>query len=50
MTAFWDIAPCSLVEVDVSEVHTALISIPSLRLHGVISQKAVIFILTAVRS
>jgi hypothetical protein len=26
MTAFWDIAPCSLVEVDdVSEVHTASI-------------------------
>jgi hypothetical protein len=25
MTAFWDIAPCSLIEADVSEVHTACI-------------------------
>jgi hypothetical protein len=23
MTVFWDIAPCSLVEIDVSEVFTA---------------------------
>jgi hypothetical protein len=25
VTASWDVAPCSLVEVDVSEVHTASI-------------------------
>jgi hypothetical protein len=25
MTTFWNIGPCSLVETDVSEVHTAVI-------------------------
>jgi hypothetical protein len=35
MTSFWDIAPCSLVEVEWSV---------STRLHGAISQKAVVFI------
>jgi hypothetical protein len=26
MTAFWDVVQCSLVEIDVSEVHTASIT------------------------
>jgi hypothetical protein len=50
MTAFWDIAPCSIVEqTNISEVRTASIikvmksRSTSTRLHGGISQKAVIF-------
>jgi hypothetical protein len=53
LTAFWDLAPCSLVEVDdVSEVLTAFIraKVPpkrrsvSARLHGARFQKAIRFI------
>jgi hypothetical protein len=63
MTVFWDVATCSLVEVyRVSEMRTASIIalvmeyVPlkrrstSARLHGAISKKAVIFILSAVRT
>jgi hypothetical protein len=51
--AFWDVALYSLIGVDVSEVHTALVmeavrtSTPT-RLHGATSQKALIFILATV--
>jgi hypothetical protein len=56
MTAFWDVALCSLVAIDVSEVRTAFIalmfeairtsgtSVYFTRLHGATSQKAVVFI------
>jgi hypothetical protein len=52
MTDFWDIAPCSLVEVD--QCFRGVYCIIRLRhqstsrLHGTISQKAIIFIRTAV--
>jgi hypothetical protein len=63
-TALWDIAPCGLIEVDISEVHTASIIVvvvvvmeavhtsgfSSVRLHGTLSQKAMIFILTVIRT
>jgi hypothetical protein len=50
MTTFWHVAPCSLVEVDwrfraIMEAIRTSVSRP----HGAVSQKAVIFILTAVR-
>jgi hypothetical protein len=60
MIAFWDIVPCSLIEIDVSEVRTASITMAivlmmnqyaplkrrstSMRLHGTFPQKSVIFI------
>jgi hypothetical protein len=44
MTAFWDTAPCSLVDVtDVSKVIASEISLNS-GLHGAVSHEAVIFI------
>jgi hypothetical protein len=50
ITAFWDMAPCSVLAVgDVSEMHTTSIiramkrRSTSTTLHGAISQKAVIF-------
>jgi hypothetical protein len=55
-TALWDVAPCSLTESgQVSEVRTSSIirainHLSSARIHRTISQKAVIFILIAVRT
>jgi hypothetical protein len=37
VTAVWDIAPCSLAEVDVSEVYTAFIIRAILFIMGMIS-------------
>jgi hypothetical protein len=58
MAVFWDVAPCSLVEVHrhfrgpccLHNERDAPLKLrsPSTGLHGEISQKAVIFILTAV--
>jgi hypothetical protein len=59
MTAFWDVAPCSLVEVDrffrgedcLHHKYAPLKRRPaSTRLRGTTSQKAVIFILLAMRT
>jgi len=62
MTAFWDIVPCSLVEVDrcfrgaywlhhQGDDHAPVwCQSTSMRLNGALSQKAVIFILTATRT
>jgi hypothetical protein len=53
MTAFWDIAPCSLAEVDgrcrgaYCLRHQGEIRSTSTRLHGATSQKTAIFILAA---
>jgi hypothetical protein len=57
-TVFWDIAPCSLVEVDGRSNRTDVGGstqpskrrFASTRLHGVIYQRAIMFILTAVRT
>jgi hypothetical protein len=49
--AFWDIAPCSLIEVDLSFRGSISETRPkSARLHGAMSRKAVTFITAAVRS
>jgi hypothetical protein len=46
MTGFWDVVPCSRVEInDVSEaVNTSKCRAISTRLHGVISKKTVTFL------
>jgi hypothetical protein len=61
MKAFWDVAPCSLVEVDrrfkgahclhhQGDDGTSLKRRSTSRLHGAIIWKALIFIFTAVRT
>jgi hypothetical protein len=58
MMALWDIASCNLIEVDQSfrgaycfhQYAPLKHKSTSLRLHGAISQKAVIFILATVRT
>jgi hypothetical protein len=51
MIAFWVIAPCSLVEADRYFRNAPLKHwLTSMRVHDAISQKAVIFILTAIRT
>jgi hypothetical protein len=60
MIAFWDIAPFGLVQVHrrfngayclmMEAVRTCGMSVYFRRLHGAISQKAIIFILAAVRT
>jgi hypothetical protein len=55
MTAYWDVAPCSLIGVDrcfrgAYCLHDQPDGGGSMRLHGATSQKALIFILTAVRT
>jgi hypothetical protein len=59
MTAFWDVAPCSLVEVDrrfrgfislMKAVRASQTSVYFYETNGATSQKAIIFILAAVRT
>jgi hypothetical protein len=50
MAAFWDTALCSLTALMMEAVQTPETRSTSTRLHGAISQKAVIFLLAAVRT
>jgi hypothetical protein len=50
MTNFWDIEPCTLISLMMEAGRTLKRRSTSVTLHGAISQKALIFMLFAVRT